>query len=363
MNDAAREWGERIRRFAEVECRESSPLYEAIGLGFADDAELLEWFAVAAGDRANANILFAAVHDLLLRGVGRNGLGAYYASIVENPKPPAEAYPAFRAFCLAERDRLAALLATPMTQTNEVGRCAYLLPAFVRAASLTGRPLAIVDVGAAAGLNLLLDRYAYDYGEDRTAGRADATVRITCAVRTVLPPVAPTPPIAARVGIDLAPIDPFDADATRWLEACVWPEHAERRRNLRAALAVVREERPQVVQGNATGVLPAVCDGIDRDAAIVVVNTNVLPYFSAEERSAYGELIARLGADRDLCWVGIEAPPLTRAAGWRGSFAALRPERAALPLTMTSFVRGERRDELLALTGPHGRWLHWYEGA
>lgn len=361
MNDAAREWGERIRRFAEVECRGSSPLYEAIGLGFADDPELLEWFATAVGDRANANLLFAAAHYLVLGGADRDGLGAFYASVTNEPRPAADVYPAFRAFCLAERDRLAELLATRTTQTNEVARSAYLLPAFVRATALTGRPLAIVDVGAASGLNLLFDQYAYDYGEDRTAGPGDAAVRIACDVRTVLPPVAPMPTVASRVGIDLAPVDPSDADATRWLEACTWPEHEDRRQNLRAALDAVRAARPRIVQGNAIDVLPDLCREIDQDAAIVAVNTNVLPYFSAAERTAYGELIAAIGAGRDLCWVGIEAPPLLRAAGWRGSFATLKPERSAMPLTMTTFVAGDRTDELLALTGPHGRWLHWYE--
>ena len=38
-----------------------------------------------------------------------------------------------------------------------------------------------------------------------------------------------------RTGIDLAPIDVQDDDATTWLRACVWPEHAARRETLLAA--------------------------------------------------------------------------------------------------------------------------------
>ena len=45
------------------------------------------------------------------------------------------------------------------------------------------RPLALIEVGASAGLNLLFDRYGYDYGAGRSAGDPSAPVRFTCALR------------------------------------------------------------------------------------------------------------------------------------------------------------------------------------
>jgi hypothetical protein len=45
-------------------------------------------------------------------------------------------------------------------QQNEVRRCTLLLPAFALAAGTVRSPLALVEVGASAGLNLLFDRYA-----------------------------------------------------------------------------------------------------------------------------------------------------------------------------------------------------------
>ena len=46
------------------------------------------------------------------------------------------------------------------TQTNEPARCAVLLPVLAR----LPQPLALLEVGASAGLCLLPDHYGYDYG-------------------------------------------------------------------------------------------------------------------------------------------------------------------------------------------------------
>ena len=46
-------------------------------------------------------------------------------------------------------------------QTNEAGRCAVLLPVL----AALPQPLALLEVGASAGLCLYPDRYAYRYGD------------------------------------------------------------------------------------------------------------------------------------------------------------------------------------------------------
>src|ERR1700730_14052353 len=63
-------------------------------------------------------------------------------------------------FLLGDReDELAGIILARRTQTNEPARCATLLPAL----ALLPPPLAIVEVGASAGLTLLADKYSYDY--------------------------------------------------------------------------------------------------------------------------------------------------------------------------------------------------------
>jgi hypothetical protein len=62
----------------------------------------------------------------------------------------------FRSWFLERRDEVAAVMLARRTQTNEPARCATLLPLL----AALPQPLALIEVGAAAGLCLLVDRYA-----------------------------------------------------------------------------------------------------------------------------------------------------------------------------------------------------------
>ncbi|MCC6388175.1 MAG: DUF2332 domain-containing protein [Dehalococcoidia bacterium] len=363
MAISADEWRARMRRYAGTELHGLSDVYEAIALGAVEDDAVMEWLAASAGPRANPNLLFAAVHYRLLRaaaeGAPATGLAAYFGSLTPEPLPASGVYPAFRATWERDRDALAAILATRTTQTNEVGRCCYLLPAFVRAGERVPGPFAVIDAGTAAGLTLFLDRFACDYGEGRIGGAADSPVRLHTEVRGAMPPIAPMPGIISRAGIDLSPIDVNDDDAATWLRACIWPEHAERRGNLEGALAVAREAPPRIAAGNIIETLPALAAEAPPGAAIAVTSTNVLPYLSAEERARYAAVLADIARTRDLCWIAVEWPPFVQEAGFAGSFEGTEFPAPSLPLTLTTWTKGTRRDEFLAVTGAHGRWLRW----
>jgi len=358
MSERLEYWRTRLQRFADDECRGVSPLYETVSLAMSEDTELLDWMVSVIGPRARPTLPLAAVHYLLLGGVAGDGLERFYPNLTAAPDRPEDAYPAFRAFVLAQRPRLAPLLATRGTQTNEVGRCSYLLPAYVIVAQWTGRPIWLIDVGSSAGLTLLFDRYAYDYGEGHVAGDPTSPVRLRTAARGARVVAAPMPFVAGRVGIDLAPVSLDDADAVRWLEACVWPEHVERVRNLGAALDVARVARPHVVAGNAIDALPNVVAEADPAASLVIVNTNVLLYFSRDERARYAAQLAEVGSRRELFWIANEHPMLLREMGFAATLDA-SIAAAALPLAVSRFDRGHRADYVLGWVGPHARWLDW----
>ena len=126
------------RRFAEAEARGRSPLYEELSYGVAADPDVIGFLAQLPLEKRQPNLLLAAVR--LLFGVAHD-------------------YCEFRRRVLDNRDAVHALMRARSTQTNEPGRCATLLPVLAR----LPQPLALLEVGASAGLCLLPDFYAYDY--------------------------------------------------------------------------------------------------------------------------------------------------------------------------------------------------------
>lgn len=132
--DPAHTTAENYRWFARVELSDKSPLYAAFCEGVADDPQLLEFLAEQPEPKRQPNLLLAVVRLLF-------GLQPDYA--------------AFRAAVLEHTDAVASELAARRTQTNEPGRCAALLPVLGQ----LQQPLALLEVGAAAGLCLLPDRY------------------------------------------------------------------------------------------------------------------------------------------------------------------------------------------------------------
>ena len=129
----------------------------------------------------------------------------------------------FRDLCLSQRAQVSQILATRHTQTNEPGRAALLAPGLATAADLMGEPVGLLDAGCSAGLNLLIDRYRFEYGAAGSLGPAASPVTIACELRGTQAPLR-LPAIAARLGLDRSPVDITRADDARWLLACVWPD-------------------------------------------------------------------------------------------------------------------------------------------
>jgi hypothetical protein len=337
---------QRFVRFAEVECRGASPLYERLAQSIAADDELLTLAANAGSGQPAPNLLFAAVH-FLLREEPTDPLREFYPSLVTRAKSPGDADRAFRAFCLHRAPAIRALLATRRVQTNEVRRCTYLLPAFGVVAQLAAhRPLALVEVGASAGLNLLWDRYGYCYDGDAWYGNPASKVELRCTLRGDLRPPLPGvfPVIGWRVGVDLHPIDLRDDDAVRWLEALVWPEEEDRASILRAAIEIAREDPPTLVAGDGVRVLPDVLRTIPDDEAVCVFHSHTLNQFSVEARERFESVLADLASTRTIYRLSAE---------WLGH---LLPR-----LTLTTWRDGQATERLLGHCDHHGRWLEWLD--
>lgn len=299
-------------------------LYRELANGVAADLEVIGFLVGLPRQKQQPNLLFAAVRHLL-------GTPSGWAQ--------------FRSRLLTNHDAIRENMLRRSTQTNEPGRCAVLLPVLAP----LPQPLALLEVGASAGLCLLPDRYGYDYGGRvllPNTGDPPPPV-FPCEVNAATPLPGELPRIVWRAGLDLNPLDPADADAAPWLEALVWPEQTDRLARLQAALAIAAVEKPRVVTGDLRGDLAPLAAEAPKDATLVIFHTAVLAYVSPREAR---EAFAR--SAQSLCdfWIANEAP---------GVFPdiAARAARSGPDGWFLVSVNGEP----VAWTDPHGAGLEWIE--
>jgi hypothetical protein len=347
---------ELARRFAE-HARASlprAPLYAVLCQGVADRPAIARLLLHAPTEQRLPVLLLAAVHDVLLR-VPDEPLARWYASLTERPRSPDDValLPTFADFVTAHRPELIELVATRRTQTNEVGRCAVFLPALGRLADEVGR-LARLDVGASAGLTLLLDRFEYHYRPGGDVGGPSSVV-LTAGTRGAVPVPRAMPAFGASCGIDLAPLDVTDPDAARWLEACCWPDQVDRFRRLHAAIELARRDPPELLAGDAVTETGAVLERLAPRGHPVVTNSWALNYFDGDGRRRLVDELDRVGATHDLSWVCIESPSQTPELPWPPN----TPDRDHTHLLLATWRGGHRTVSRLARCHPHGFWLHW----
>lgn len=214
----------------------------------------------------------------------------------------------------------------------------------------------MIDVGASAGLCLLLDGFLYNYGGSRLGDEASAVVLRCKPIGKVPVPVpAEFPVIAWKHGLDLNPLDLKDPDDARWLLACIWADQPDRRERLEAAMGFARIHTPPVRSGDLADDLPVLLTDAPDEASLVIFHSAVFRYLPPGERDAFVELLVRHSRMREIVWISNEAP------GCISEFDAMASSRDRLrfQLVRTTFDDGCRKSELLGLAHPHGSDLEW----
>lgn len=332
--------------FGESECRGSSPLYAHLAIEASKDSELIDIVAHAQEGQPSPNMLFGAVHYLLMTGADHS-LTRFYRSLTPNPVTDIDPFPDFRSFCLEYRGQIEKILETRRVQTNVVERCGLLYPAFsIVSKEINDAPLSMIEVGTSAGLNLNWDNYSYDYGDGNIHGNQSSPVRIrTDMIGNGRPEISgDVPKVAYRIGLEYSAIDLSNHDDVTWLKALVWPENTTRLHNLEEAIKLFQADPPPIIEGNAIDTLSQAISDAPDNSTICVFHTHTLNQFSESDRNAFYDLLRSESYSRPIFVVSSES--------------RIRPEPL---LEIRRFQNGSRRKKRLAVSDPHGKWMEWLQ--
>ncbi|MBB2975020.1 hypothetical protein FHX49_000561 [Microbacterium endophyticum] len=272
----------RYARFARDEAPGRSALYADWAQGVADDPHVWAILAKIPATHRQPPLVFAATRLL----------GA-----------PLSAYKEWSQWLHAHADLVIAECERRSLQTNEPLRCAALLPAL----ALIEGPIALIELGASAGLCLYPDQYSYRFSRtgagviELDPARGRSSVVLDCELSGE--PRVALPHVVWRAGIDLSPLDARNPEDREWLKMLVWPGEQGRAERIAAALDIAAADPPILVAGDAEAELPALIARAPEDATLVVTTPGVLIHIPRARRDAV--ISAASAAAR---WVTIDPP-------------------------------------------------------
>ncbi len=312
---ATAEWYAR----AAVELAATSERQMEWALGVADDPELLALIDLLPREHRQPSLLFSVA----------GWCGA-----------PAAAYPRWREWVVAHWREIGPAAASRRTQTNEVGRC---IPLLIGLSAFEGS-IALLELGAAAGLCLAVDRYSYRFDDELVIGTGKPVLTATTSGAGIAP--RRMPDIAWRTGIDLAPLDVRDGDDVRWLEALLPPDRPARLARLREAISTVAADPPRLVAGDALTALAGVAADGPAACTLVVASLGTAVYLTPADRAALPDAVAALGGHL------VAFEPAVAIPGIPERLAHLTaPEPSAFVLSVDGVP--------IAHAAPHGDRVSW----
>jgi len=315
------------RHFAQTEAAGVSPLYAQWATGVADDDDVVERLLQLPADKRQPNLVFAAAR---VHGV------------------PLEDWNAARDHLIEHWEAITSTIMARRTQTNEAGRIAVLNLAFSQIAQQSQKPLALIEVGASAGMGLYPDAWPIRYirGDDEVrlapAQSLASTVELSCRIDGVETP-RQLPEVGWRAGIDLNPLDLNDDADRRWLEALVWPGMEYRLERISAGAKLIQRDPPRLLAGDLNEKLGEALQQVPAGTTPVVFHSAVLAYLPAERRQRFVDQVRRAG----VRWVSNEG--LTVLPQIAAQLPEEDPDAEGFVLALDS--------EPVARAGPHGQYL------
>ena len=227
-----------FQRFSEQ--TSGSPMYQFLSIRLSQDAELINLAKDADQKQPAPNLFFASVHLLLIQNPSEE-LARYYPSLGGTFDASPLMFKCFKDFCMKFSPQIREILKSRLVQTNEVQRCALLLPSVNFVSQQSGQSkLALVDVGVSGGLNFLMDKTHIKYTTGQTLGQENSSLQILCESKGVPIPEEHRVEIMERIGIDLNPINLLDEDECQWNLALIWPDQLERIERFKSAIQLLK---------------------------------------------------------------------------------------------------------------------------
>lgn len=254
--------------------------------------------------------------------------------------------------CAIAADHEAALLPwfDSPPQTNEAGRSANFMAGLKWLSGRLGPRFELNELGASAGINLMMERYHYDLG-GVSAGPPGSPMRIKPEWRGPPPPDHPVEILSIR-GCDQAPADLSNAQAALRIKAYVWPEVTERLQRMDAAIALASQHPPDLVQMDAADwvdmrLATPQAEGVTRIIHHSIVWQYIPKPCRARVTAAIENTGARASRDKPVAWMRLETN--------RESF------RHELTIRYWNGGAEDGKTHLLGEAQAHGAWLHWFE--
>jgi hypothetical protein len=285
--------------------------------------------------------LCGGLHALVLSGAD-NELAAAYPPAALDAAALGHILPA----AISRNDAALGRALDSAPQTNEIARSAMVLPGFLTIARETGLPLDICEIGSSAGLNLLFDRFSYDFG-GKLWGDPASPVRLAPDLRgDIAPPLDGTIAVAGRVGSDIRPIDIAVPAARLRLRSYVWADQTLRLSRLDAAISLAKADPFTLEHADAAAFVRRRFAGDAAGTARVLFHSIMWQYLPDTAKQAVTSTLLEAGAT---------ATPRTPIAWLRMEPLDTRNPYATLSLTL--WPGGETRH--LARCDYHGRWIEW----
>jgi len=316
-------------RIQEFYCRNmDAPIYARLCTAIADGltrnsrtgARILDWPGEPTRDALPLRFI-GGLHALVQAGADPGLTAVFQGETIDNDAIAA----AVNAALAAHDDFLWPWLDGP-PQTNEPGRSGALIVGLLEIARRHAPKIELLEIGSSAGLNLLIDRYAFDLG-GVLVGPGDAAVTIVPDWRGLPPEPTPIDIVSVR-GCDIRPLDATDPAVEARLAAYVWAETPLRAERLRKAIAMQRAKPVDLVQSDAADWIEArLADPQEAGVTRVLMHSVVWQYLPEDSanriRAAMNAAGARATPERPLGWVMMEpdrayAHQVIRVKSWPG---------------------------------------------